>query len=115
MSWNSNNRAHACLWTFEIWHTKQRDAGFDEVGIWSTDYLIGFAAGGTDDLRKQNARTHTELLDEAFTSLFRAKYEAGSSRDDAVVAMLAVLEDNTKTVSDLADLVDAHYRFIGEV
>lgn len=115
MSWNSNNRAHACLWTFEIWHKKQRDAGFDEVADWTTDYVIGFAAGGSNDLRAQNARAHAELLDEAFTSLFRAKYEDGSSSEQAIDAMLTVLEDNTKTVSDLADLVDEHYRFIGEV
>ncbi len=115
MSWNSNNRAHACLWTFETWHKKIRDAEFNEVGEWKTDYIIGFAPGGSSDMRRQNAQFHVELLDEAFINLFRASYEEGVDRDMAIEGMLAVLSDSSKTMSDLADPVDDFYRFIGEV
>jgi hypothetical protein len=115
MSWNANNRAHACLWTFEIWHKKQRDAAFDEVGAWNTDFIIGFAAGGSAEMRSQNAETHAEMLDEAFTSLFRAGYEASSDRSAAITAMTGILNDAANTVAELADVVDEHYRFIGEV
>ncbi len=115
MSWNSNNRAHAALWTFEIWQKKMRDSGFDEVGEWKTDFIIGYAAGGSTDMRSQNALVHAELLDEAFTSLFRATYEANIDRDTAINSMLAVLSDSSKTMTDLADPVDSLYRFIGEV
>lgn len=98
-----------------MWHTKQRDAGFEEVGAWKTDFIIGFAAGGSVQMHRQNAQAHAELLDEAFINLFRASYEANSDSPTAIDAMVAILDDSSKTMSDLADPVDEHYRFIGEV
>ena len=115
MSWNSNNRAHACLWLFEIWDKNKREAGFDEVGNWKSDFIIKSAVGDSSEMRQKKARTHAKKLDGAFISLYRAKYEPGQDGNSAINAMGAVLSNNASTMSDLADVVDAKYRFLGEV
>jgi len=115
MSWNANNRAHACLWIFETWHHDQRDLGFDEVGNWKCNFIIKAAAGEGAVMRKEKANTHAMLLDDVFTSLYRATYEANKDQVTSIADMEAVLGDDTKTMSDLADVVDAAYRFRGEM
>lgn len=114
-NWQPNNRAHACLWLFETWHHDRRGERFSEVGTWSTDFVIRSAAGESAAMRHDKVKTHAELLDGAFTSLFGAKYEDNVDRDAALAAMRAVLDDRGKTLADLGDPVDANYRFIGEV
>lgn len=115
MSWNANNRAHACLWIFETWHHKQKDMGFDEVAKWSCDFIIKSATGDSAATKKKKANVHAVLLDDAFTSLYRASYETGKDQNSSIAAMENVLSDSTKTMSDLADIVDAEYKFRGEL
>jgi len=115
MAWNSNNRAHACLWLFEIWDKNQRDAGFDEVGEWHTPFIIEFTVGGSPELKAVKARSHAEKLDGVFTALYRACYEQGADRTTAIEEMEAVLNDGSKIMADLADIVDANYKFLGEI
>lgn len=115
MSWNANNRAHACLWIVETWHHDQRNLGFDEVGAWKTEFVIKAAAGESADMRREKAETHAALLDDMFTSLYRAVYEAEMNQTAAVAAMQTVLANKDKTVADLADVVDECFRFRGEV
>jgi|SRR5882672_10936622 len=115
MSWNANNRAHACLWIFETWHHNQKDLGFDEVGSWKCDFIIKSAAGESAAMKREKANTHAVLLDDVFTSLYRAAYEANKDQASSIADMEAVLGDSTKTMSDLADVVDAAYRFRGEL
>lgn len=115
MSWNANNRAHACLWIFETWHHKKNNLGFDEVKDWTCDFIIKSAAGESAAIKKKKAETHAVLLDNAFTSLYRATYEASNNQDSSIAAMETVLSDSTKTMSDLADVVDTAYRFKGEL
>ncbi|MDH3228885.1 MAG: hypothetical protein OEN55_03730 [Alphaproteobacteria bacterium] len=114
-SWQNNNRAHACLWLFEMWHHDRRDAKFTPSGQWSTDFLIRSAAGESAAMRKGKAQTHVEMLDGAFINLYRAQYEDGVDRDTALAAMLAVLNDRDKKLEDLGEPVDANYRFLGEI
>ena len=115
MSWNANNRAHACLWIIETWHHDQRNLGFDEVGGWKTEFIIKAAAGESAAMRTQKAETHAVLLDDMFTSIYRAAYEAKVDQAAAVAAMQQVLEDKAKTMADLADVVDECFRFRGEI
>lgn len=115
MSWSKNNRAHACLWFFEIWHHDQRDALFEPSGEWSTDFLIKAAPGESGEMRLAKCRSHAEMLDGAFTNLYRAKLESGVTTEDAIDRMVDVLNDKTKKLKDLGDPVDACYRFLGEV
>ena len=122
MSWNKNNRAHACLYFFsgfagigDAEHHDQRDAQFTPTGEWDTDFLIKSAAGESPDTRAAKARAHAELLDGVFRSLYRARYEEGFDRDSAIQQMHGVLNDPARKLKDLADPVDAAYQFIGEI
>ncbi len=114
MAWNSNNRAHACLWIFETWDLNERGTSFASAGAWSTEFLIR-AAGGGRDMTNSKARAHATKLDDVFRSLFGATYEADITSDRAIAAMTAILRDSTKTLGDLGDPVDDNYRFLGEV
>lgn len=114
MSWNRNNRAHACLCFFEKWHHDKRDTLFTPAGEWSSNFLIKSAAGESSDVRSSKARAHAEMLDGVFTGLYRAQYEDGFDRDTAISQMQDVLGDESKKMKDLGDPVDAAYRFIGE-
>jgi len=115
MAWNSNNRAHTSLWGFEIWDHAQEDVGFKEVGDWGANFIIKLAAGDGSQMRSDKARTHAEKLDGAFISMFRASYEQGENRTSAIIGMEKLLVDSDKTMSDLADVVDEKYKFLGEV
>ncbi|HJR68994.1 MAG TPA: hypothetical protein VKA43_03065 [Gammaproteobacteria bacterium] len=115
MSWEKNNRAHACLCVFEKWHHKKRDVPFVATGEWTTDFLIKSAAGESAAMRSKKARAHAELLDGAFSGLYRAKYETNFDRDTAIEQMLAVLKNKTMKLKDLGDPVDQAYQFIGEL
>jgi hypothetical protein len=114
MAWNSNNRAHTSLWGFEIWDHDDEDAGFEEVGSWGTDYIVKSSPGDSAEMRAEKARTHAEKLDGAFVSLFRAGYEDGQDRGSATDSMTEILGDSNNTMSDLADVVDDKYKFLGE-
>lgn len=115
MSWSNNNRAHTSLWFFEKWQHNKRKAKFTPSGEWGTDFLIESATGESPEMRKAKAKTHAEMLDGAFTSLFNAKYEEGVTRKAAISAMVAILNDSSNKMKDLGDPVDSLYRFIGEV
>ena len=96
-------------------HHDERDAKFTAAGEWETGFLIKSAANDSPTMRAEKARTHAELLDNTFTSLFAAKYEEGVTSEQAVAAMIVVLSDSGKKMKDLGDPVDAMYRFSGEV
>jgi hypothetical protein len=115
MSWEKNNRAHACLCVFEKWHHNKRKVSFEATGEWTTDFLIKSAAGDSAAMRTSKARAHAELLDGAFSGLYRAKYSTGFNRAKAIEQMFAVLDDRALKLKDLGDPVDEAYQFIGEL
>lgn len=115
MSWSPNNKAHACLSGFEIWHHKQPGTTFVASGDWGTDFMIKAVPGESPDARTTKATAHAKLLNEAFTSLYGAKPEGNLSEDDAVGRLEAGLSDSSKKMRDLGDIVDDAYRFLGEI
>ena len=115
MSWIASNRAHACLWLVETWHHNRRDVGFDEVGSWKSDFIVKSAAGESAQQRADKVETHAALLDEMFTSLYRATYEPAKNKNAALSEMQTVLGDPANTMTELADIVDGCYLFRGEV
>ncbi len=115
MSWSNNNRAHACLWFFEKWHLDRKTIPFVAAGNWQTSDLIKAATNDSVVIRENKARAHAQMLDDVFTSLYRAKYEEGISQDDAIESMFGVLNSKSKKMKDLGDPVDLSYKFLGEV
>lgn len=114
MSWNKNNRAHTSLCFFEIWNSKQTNTQFTAAGEWSTDFLIGFSQGESELLRAEQVKTHAQMLDSAFISLYRATYEKDFNFSLAIASISSVLSDKDKKLNDLGDIVDAAYKFYGE-
>jgi len=114
MSWSSNNTAHAALYSFEKWDHDVSGISFKKAGEWSTDYLIGFAAGGSAKDRKNKVEAHARKLDQVFTALFHATYEDDFDRAKAVRAMEEVLSDSEKIMGDLGEIADNAYKFRGE-
>lgn len=69
---------------------------------------------GSQAARQARARALAVQVDATLRELFGSKYETGSSKSKAIIAMTAVLLDAEKTVEDLADSNDQHYLFLGE-
>jgi len=115
MSWNSNNRAHACLWLFEVWYCRQEDTPFEDAGTWGTDFLIRLGGGASGDFSTNTAQAHASMVDEAMSKIFRAKYEESKSASSSIAAMTIVLADNSKTMADLGVIVDEQFRFGNEL
>jgi hypothetical protein len=113
-NWSNNNRAHASLWFFEVYH-QGNEVPFAKAGNWKTSYLIGVVPGDSSAMVNQKAKAHAVLLDEVFTKLYRATYEPGISQIDATDGMEVVLQDPGKLITDLAAVVDEKYKFIGEI
>jgi hypothetical protein len=114
MSWSNNNRAHTSLWFFEKWHLGQESSPFHPSGEWSTRFLIKSASGESVEMTNNKALAHAQLVDDAMTSLYRAKYEEGISQQNAIDSIYAVLKDPEKLLKDLGDPVDEAYHFLGE-
>ena len=115
MSWNSNNRAHACLWLFEVWYCRQEDTPFSEAGSWKTEFLIRLGGGASGDFATNSAQAHASMVDQAMSKIFRAKYEASKTTSTSISAMTAVLADSSKTMADLGEIVDEQFRFGNEL
>ncbi|WP_062060343.1 hypothetical protein [Cellvibrio sp. OA-2007] len=115
MSWNSNNTAHAALYSFEKWNHNVKRKNFETVGNWSTDFLIGFVAGDSATVRQEKVESHARKLDQVFTALFGAVYSNGFKRISAISSMESILNDQGKTLADLGDPVDEAYKFRGEL
>lgn len=115
MSWSSSNIAHAALYSFEKWDHDVSGISFKNAGEWSTDYLIGFAAGGSAEERKNKVEAHARKLDQVFKALFHASYEDDVDRAKAISAMAEVLGEPRKTMADLGEVADSAYKFRGEL
>lgn len=114
MAWNNNNRAHSCLWLFEVWYCRQEDTSFEEAGKWSTDFLIRLGGGSSGDFATNTAQAHAVMVDQAMYKIFRAKYEQGKDRNSSVAAMASVLNDKSKTMADLGEVLDTQFKFGNE-
>jgi tRNA A37 threonylcarbamoyladenosine modification protein TsaB len=89
-------------------HTKT----FDKAGPLKMKNLLFWA--GSQEARQARARTLAVQMDATFRELFGSKYEAGSNKSRAIIAMTAVLLQADQTVEALADADDALYLFMGE-
>jgi hypothetical protein len=109
MSWNNENRVHACLWAFETWYCMQRGHDFDLVGQWKTSYVMRLGGGSSGEFSTHSAQAHAEKLDEFFTDVFHANYINSSNSNKAVTGMSGILADINKTVAELGVEMVNHY------
>lgn len=113
-NWSKNNRACTTLWT-SLHSMEQLKNNFAESGDLNIRELTFYNALSTTEFRKQQAMMIAEELDNIFRNGRGASYEAACSRTQAISAMLEVLSDENKLLSELALAVDECYAFWGEV
>ena len=109
MSWDNENRVHACLWAFETWYCMQKGHDFDLVGECSTSYVVRLGGGSSGEFSTHSSEAHADKLDEFFADIFRAEYINGSNSQKAVAALTEILSDEDKKIKDLGAEMEKHY------
>jgi len=112
-TWTANNRACTTLWT-TLYNMTQLVTNFDDSGELKMKDLTYYNPLASAEMRRQAALMISDQLDNIFRIGRGAKYEKDIDRDDAITGMMEVLEDENKTVKELASVADKLYRFWGE-
>lgn len=120
MSWSTNNKAHAAsyLVAHYLCHKRQPglpEASFVEVGAWPNSRVIDHTTGESSEHISSKAGATAGMLDEFFTSFFGALPEPGKTRGQAISAMQSQLSKVDDPYGVIGDIVDSHYRFVGEI
>jgi predicted RNase H-related nuclease YkuK (DUF458 family) len=114
MDWSKNNRACTTLWT-SLYSMRQLSISFTESAELKIKDFTFYNALISSELRLQQATIIVEQLDNIFRNGRGANYENEFNRGKSISAMLSVLSDETKSIVDLAAVVDNCYSFWGEV
>lgn len=109
-NWSKNNRACLTTWsTLRI--LAQLSKPFDSAGAVTMGKLAMFNKNDDQAMRSSKALMLSIQLDNVFRDVRGARFETGVKQEAAVAEMKAVLEDDTKDVSGLAEVADDNYRF----
>lgn len=111
--WSKNNRACTTLWA-TLFRMNQVFTPFSESGELSVGDLTFYNEASSNELREQEATIMADQLDIIFIVGRGAEYEEHVDRTTAVASLVSILTNETKTVTDLAGVVDDHYLFWGE-
>jgi len=111
--WNRNNRACSTTWT-TLRVLDQNDKVFKDSGTVRMSELTYWNQIADADIRKVQAAALANQMDNVFRQIRRAEYEDGITRAKAVGDMVNTLTNKEKTISDLAEIIDANYLFWGE-
>lgn len=112
-SWNRNNRACTTTWT-TLRVLDQIDEVFKDSGDVRMSELTFWNQAASADMRKLQATTIANQMDNIFRLIRRATYEEGVTREKAVSDMVNIMANEDKTVSDLSEVIDTDYLFWGE-
>lgn len=108
--WSNNNRACTTLWTtFFTMH--QLVTSFELSGDLQMKDLTFYNPLNSSALRMQEAGIIADHLDNVFRFGRGAVYEQGIDRTIAITAIVNILIDGEKLVSDLAEVTDQCYLF----
>jgi hypothetical protein len=111
--WNPNNLACQCTWA-DLFVLKQSRKPFRDSGdIEMQDFLFYNPAAGNGTLENE-AKMLADELDIIFRKIDGAKYESGVTKAKAQADMVAILKQATKTMAELAEVIDEDYLFWGE-
>ena len=113
-NWSNNNLA--CVYTWlDLNFIKQIDATFDSSANIVMSKLRFWNPSASPAERRLEAQSVAAQLAKMFTGVNFAKYEAGKDFTTAVEAMTNGLTDGSKTMCELAVVVDEFYNFFGEL
>ncbi len=109
-NWTKNNRACTTTWT-TLRVLDQNKRVFKDSGPVKMSELTFWNAAASSDLRKLQATTIANQMDNVFRDIRKANFEAGVTKEEAVAAIIDTLTVADKTISDLAAAIDAKYLF----
>jgi hypothetical protein len=102
----------ACLHTWGVLlGLGERNGAFSQEGASKVNTFEFWVDTDSADIRAIKAGGLAAALDVNFDLQFLARYVAGSNKAAAIAKMSAVLVSGDKTMSDLADVVEANYVF----
>jgi hypothetical protein len=113
-TWTNNNLA--CVYTWlDLNFIKELNTTFEETGVLTMKQLRFWNPAATPNARRLDAMAVATQVAKMFVGLNFAKYETGKNYATAVNEMTEVLIVATKTVADLALVVDDNHNFFGEL
>ncbi len=112
--WSNNNLACAYTWA-DLNFIKEINSTFDQTGNIPMNKFQFWNNAATPAARQVEAMNVAAQLAKMFTGVNFAKFESGKNFATAVNEMTEVLVVATKTVADLAVVVDDNYNFFGEI
>ena len=108
--WTKNNRACTTTWiTLRV--LDQNNRVFKDSGQVKMSELTFGNAAASPDLRKLQATTIANQMDNIFRMIRKADFEAGVTKEAAIATIVDTLIVADKTISDLAASIDAKYLF----
>ena len=112
--WSPNHLACVNTWGF-LRFEKQLKGDFASSGAVKMNELAFWNPASSPAARRLEAQFLAGKFDSFFRKALLATFETGQDFAKAIAAMSDTLVDSAKTVSDLAMVNDAIYRFRGEV
>ncbi len=114
-TWSNNNAA--CVNTWFCLSKKvlgQIDASFADAETMKMSELAFWNDVAPGDNVDIEARALADMLTKLFTNMLGATYEPGQSYASAVESMTTMLTDRTRTICELAAVVDEVHHFTTE-
>jgi hypothetical protein len=111
--WSKNNRACKTTW-FTLFVLDQSDKAFKESEDIRMNELTFWNQSSSAEMRQSQARALCIQMHNNFTLIRKAKLENGVNKEKAIFDMCNVLMDESKTLKDLAAVIDDNYLFLGE-
>jgi hypothetical protein len=112
--WDKHNLACVNTWAF-LRGLGQYSAVFSTAGQIKMSELKFYDADMSGDAVQAEARNLALQLDRIFTKALLASYESGYGLAKAVDALVVVMVEGEKTLTDLGEVVDGAYDFRGEL
>ena len=114
-AWSNNNSACVNTWFCLSGQVLgQIDASFDQAATLTMPDLAYWNAVAGDDNREVEAAALADILTKLFTNMMGARYEPGQNYASAITALTIVLTDKSKTVCELAAVIDELHHFTNE-
>ena len=110
MEWSNNNAA--CVTTWSVLRLIEEipvNKTFVKCGAMTVSQMRFFGANASPAMLAFQARSLAATMDSIFRNIRKAAYEQGITQAAARRAIAAILIDGTKTMPELAEVIDASY------
>ncbi len=114
-NWTKNNLSCSTTWLTLV-VLDQIDSDFKDSGSIPVNKFKYWNQSASENMREIQICSLAKMIDNMFIKIHGAKYEMGGTEDkeksiNAVNAITETLLSSTKTMSELAEIIDPHYLF----